>query len=124
MINYNDKKDGFDTCPHCQGQGKVLIDEIKLFEICEKCNGDGGFTWLEIVLGKERYAVSRAYQQQRDNLERLRYYLDSYARILGFQAKIEFIPCHEYNCKHEPNALPKNTFEYPAISHVFGKIEW
>jgi len=120
MNNYNDKKDGVNTCSYCQGQGKLLIENIKIFEVCENCNGDGGFTWLEKVFGKKRSSNFR--QQQRDNLDRLRYLLDTYARRLGLEVKIEFRP-------YSPDSewfFQKNSFFAPLRSQspVFKKIDW
>jgi len=42
------------VCDECNGTGVIVIDTIRLYRTCKKCNGDKKFTWLEKVFGKNK----------------------------------------------------------------------
>jgi len=44
-------KEGYVLCDKCNGD-RVVLDENKIANICNKCWGCGNLDWIEVVVGK------------------------------------------------------------------------
>jgi hypothetical protein len=76
-------------CNECNGSGVTLIREIKLYEICKKCNGDTKFTWLEKALGKNNKYYDSLLSE---NMYKLITETKEYAFRAGYQIDFSIHP--------------------------------
>lgn len=90
MNSCKNEKEGMDLCPKCKGGGEIVVEEIKISELCPYCFGDGNFTWLEKVLGKQDKLSARNHVRQQHNLQHLQCLLVNYGLKLGIEVKIEY----------------------------------
>jgi DnaJ-class molecular chaperone len=40
-------------CDKCNGEGIIVIENIKILEKCKHCNGEKSITWIDDVIGEK-----------------------------------------------------------------------
>ena len=76
-------------CDKCNGEGIIVIENIKILEKCKHCNGEKIITWIDDVIGKNNNNTPDGGNLIIKNILMLKTYLEKYCRLNGLDANVQ-----------------------------------